>query len=221
MRRWLPNAAATEDGKELSSTELDQLFRWYRDEIDWQPHQQNLKPSERKSVTQTKMRREAGSTFVANCIWTIGMPRLPPFATEQRLPKTEEIQTVPQAIQNVLEWLDRIASARLSHLQTAEYKEAVRKAGTTHGQSGLSAEEYQIRAAIRKAKHDLRTARELEKEMKNGRLTAKGNKRHWQQKLLEAYANGDLLKRIQEATSGGSRDTLCRRPSLGTVSAYQ
>ena len=106
------------------------------------------------------------------------MPLLPTFATEQRRPETSEIQTVPQAIQNVLGWLDRIASARLSHLQTPAYKEAVRKAGTTHNQSGLSAEEYQIRQVIRKAKHDMRTAKELEKERKNGTLTV-NNMRHW------------------------------------------
>ena len=147
------------------------------------------------------------------------MPLLPTFATEQRLPKTEEIQTVPQAIQNILGWLDRIATARMSHLQKPEYKEAVRKAGTTHNQSGLSAEEYQIRQVTRKAKHDMRTAKELNKEISNGTLTV-NNMRHWQQKLLKAYANGDLLKRVQEATSAGSRDTMCRRPSLGYATVH-
>ena len=147
------------------------------------------------------------------------MPRLPPFATEQRLAKTSEIKTVPEAIQNILDWLDRIASARLSHLQTPEYKEAVRKAGTTKNESGLSAEEYETRKAIRKAKNDMRTAKELNKEISNGTLTV-NNMRHWQQKLLKAYANGDLLKRVQEATSAGSRDTMCRRPSLGYATVH-
>ena len=147
------------------------------------------------------------------------MPWLPPFATEQRPPKTSEIKDVPQAIQYILDWLDRIASARLSHIQTNEYKEAVRKAGTTKNQSGLSAEEYETRKAIRKAKNDMRTAKELNKEISNGTLTV-NNMRHWQQKLLKAYANGDLLKRVQEATSAGSRDTMCRRPSLGYATVH-
>ena len=145
------------------------------------------------------------------------MPRLPPFATEQRRPETSEIQTVPQAIQNVLGWLDRIASARLSHLQTPEYKEAVWKAGTTHGQSGLSAQEYQIRAAIRKAQSDMRTAKDLATEWHHRRLTW-DTCRPWQEKILQAYWDGSLKERLREVTSGGSRYTMCKRPSLAQAS---
>ena len=128
------------------------------------------------------MRREAGHVFVANAIWTIGLPSLPPFATEQRRsPSTEkrhdpqlsaqDLEALPEAIQSVLEWLDRIASVLLTHRTTKEYQEALRKSGVAHGQSGLSAAEQKTRAAIRKAELDMRTARALAKECDNGALT--------------------------------------------------
>ena len=116
------------------------------------------------------MRGEAGHVFVTNAIWTIGLPRLPPFATEQRL-SAQGLHAVPEAIQNVLEWLDRIASVLLKHHTTKEYQEALRKSGVEHGQSGLSATELETRAAIRKAKFDMRTAKELAKQWDNGTLT--------------------------------------------------
>ena len=39
------------------------------------------------------------------------------------------------------------------------------------------------------------------------------------EKLLEAYWDGSLKHNVLEATSGGSRDTMCRTPSLATGSA--
>ena len=134
------------------------------------------------------MRREAGHVFVANAIWTIGLPRLPPFATEQRRSSATDLsatdlEAVPEAIQSVLEWLDRIASALLNHHATKEYQEAQRKSGVAHGQSGLSATEQETRAATRKAKFDMRTAKELAKQSNNKTLTIE----RWQKQLLDAY----------------------------------
>ena len=139
MRKWLPSTAATEHSKELSKAEVTQIFDWYKDELkkDLRPDQQGKKPSYYKGCTETKMRSKAGSVFVANAIWTIGLPRLPPLATEQRPLSVTDLQAVPEAIQNVLEWLDRIGSACLSHLSTKEYAEALRTSGTMHGKSGL------------------------------------------------------------------------------------
>ena len=119
-----------------------------------------------------KMRREAGRTFVANAIWMIGLPRLPPFATEQwRSPPTGQrhdpqlsaqyFEAIPEAIQSVLEWLDRIATVLLTHRRSEKYQEALRKSGVAHGESGLSATEQKTRSAIRKAKFDMRTAKAL------------------------------------------------------------
>ena len=165
------------------------------------------------------MRHKAGHVFVANAIWTIGLPRLPPFATEQRL-SAQDLHAVPEAIQNVLEWLDRIASVLLKHHTTKEYQEALRKSGVAHGQSGLSATELETRAATRKAKFDMRTAKELAKQWDNGTLTwdkCDG----WQCRLLMAYWNGSLRERLREVASQGSADTMCRTPSLAIGSATE
>ena len=65
-----------------------------------------------KSCTNSKMRTKAGHVFIANAIWEIGLPHLPPFATEQRQLaqlSAQELEDVPEAIQSVLNWLDRIA----------------------------------------------------------------------------------------------------------------
>ena len=184
-----------------------------------------------KSCAEAKMRREAGHVFVANAIWTIGLPRLPPFATEQqRSSATEQrqdarrsaqdLEAVPEAIQSVLEWLDRIAIALVDHHTTPEYQDALRKSGAVHGQSGLSATEQETRAATRKAKFDMRTAKELAKQWDTGTLTW-NNCYPWQLKLLEAYWNGSLHERLREVTSQGSADTICRTPSLDVGTATE
>ena len=169
------------------------------------------------------MRREAGHVFVANAIWQIGLPCLPPFATDQRPSvqlSPQDLDAVPEAIQNVLELLARIASVLLKHHTTKEYQEALRKSGVAHGQSGLSATELETRAATRKAKSDMRTAQELAKQWNNGTLTFK-NCYRWQWNLLRAYWNGSLREHLREVASQGSADTMCRTPSLAIGSATE
>ena len=159
------------------------------------------------------MRAEAGHKFIANAIWTMGLPPLPPFATEQRPPSATELEALPDAIHSVLEWLDRIATTIILHRSTPEYKEATRKAGSVKGQSGLTATEQGTRAAIRKAKFNMRTAKDLAQEYNHGRLELDTCK-PWQRQILNEYWNGSLAKRVKEASSDGSRDTMCRTPSL-------
>ena len=109
------------------------------------------------------MRGEAGRIFVASAIWQIGFPPLPPCATEQQLHplSPEEIDEVPVAIQKVLDWLDHIANALLSHRETKAYAEARRRSGSARGNPGLSATERSARTAIRCAQFDFQTAKLL------------------------------------------------------------
>ena len=111
------------------------------------------------------MKRMAGHTFVANAIWAIGLPGLPSFATEQgdQQLSAQDLEAVPEAIHSVLNWLDRLARALTIHHQTKEYQEAVRKSGVAHREPGLTASEQETRIATRKAKLDIRTARNLDK----------------------------------------------------------
>ena len=169
--------------------------------------------------------------FVANAIWTIGLPRLPPFATEQqRSSATEQrqdaqrsaqdLEAVPEAIQSVLQWLDRIATALQNHRATQEYQDTLRRSGSVHGQSGLSATEQETRAATRKAKSDMRIAKELAKQWDTGTLTW-NNCYPWHFILLQAYWDGSLHDRLRKVTSQGSADTMCRTPSFATGSATE
>ena len=212
---------ATEHTKELSKAEVTEIFKMYMEEMKEDSHrhenQQGREWTYYKGCTEIKMRRLTGSVFVANVIWEIGLPRLPPFATEQRLPSATDLEAFPEAIKSVLEWLDRIATALLNHHRTPEYKEAVRKSGVVHRESGLDATEQEIRWAIRKAQKDIRNAKELAKQWHYRTLTWDTCK-PWQRKLLQAYWDGSLEERLTKATSGGSRDTMCRMPSMATGS---
>ena len=169
------------------------------------------------------MRREAGHTFLANAIWTIGLPRLPScyradghFLVQPHAQLSDQIlAAISEAIHKVLEWLDRVAQALLNHRTTAEYREALRKSGVAKGQPGLSATEQETRAAARKARYDMRTARRLVLQWHTGTRTWETSYR-WERSLLEAYWNGSLDARLREVTSA---DTLCRTPSFAMASA--
>ena len=166
-----------------------------------------------KSCAEAKMRREAGHVFIANAIWAIGLPRLPSFATEQRPDaqlSAQDLAAISETIFTVLEWLDCVAAALLTHRTTTEYQEAHRKSGVAHSQSGLSATERETRAAARKAKYDMRTAKDLARQWQSRSLTW-GICYPWQRQLLNAYWNGSLHARLRQVVSA---DTLCRTPSL-------
>ena len=90
------------------------------------------------------MKRQAGHTFVANAIWAIGLPRLPSFATEQRGKQlsAKDLAAVPEAINSVLNWLVRLASAltrqelptanQVSLLQSKRHEEPLAKQSLTY-----------------------------------------------------------------------------------------
>ena len=103
-----------------------------------------------EAVVEVALRREAGSTFVVNAIWEVGLPRLPAFATEQRRVLSPlELEAVPGAIHDILVWLHNIAATLIKHRATQEYAKAKRKSGHTHGASCLDATAHQMRHTIR------------------------------------------------------------------------
>ena len=125
------------------------------------PHQRNKDEAYYRSCASAKLRKEAGSTFVANAIWAIGMPPLPRCLTDKRERRLSEgdLEAVPRAIDSVLKWLDRLATALTVHHTTKEYQNAVRKAGHARGETGLTEAEQETREAIRRAKGEIRTAK--------------------------------------------------------------
>jgi hypothetical protein len=217
------DATATEHGEQLSKDQVSQIFKCYLQDMktDPRPGQSNKKWAYYKSCAEAKMRREAGHTFVANAIWAIGLPRLPSFATERQDEQlsAQDLEAVPEAIHSVLNWLDRIASSLKQHQTTKEYQDALRKSGVAHGDSGLTATELETRTATRKAKFDMRTARQLDARWSAGWLTFR-NCHRWQEKLLHAFWDGSLQRRLEELSSQGSADAMCRTP-LHTLQARE
>ena len=127
------------------------------------------------------------------------MPTLPAFATERRAERLldTDLQHVPAAVVKVLKWLDLLAKAFGEHTATPEYAEAVRKSGVAHGQSGLTPTELQAKKDMRAAKLDLRTATELAQKWEAGEITFQTS-RTWELKLLQAFWDGSLQKRVAE-----------------------
>jgi len=218
MRTWVNSgfAASTEHGEQLSKDQVSQIFKWYMEDMKTTLREDQLdKPwVYYKSCAEAKMKHQAGHTFVAKAIWAIGLPRLPSFATEQRGKQlsAQDLEAVPEAIDSVLNWLDRLASTLTTHHETNEYKTAVRKSGVAHRQSGLNVTEQKTRRATRKAKFDIRTARDLDSRWKDRTQTFQ-NWVPWQEDLLRAYWNGLLERRLKEAQeSRGIADPMCRTP---------
>ena len=209
------DVTATEHGKQLSKEQITQIFKLYMKEFkaNLYPEQRNKKPSYYKSCAESKLRREAGHTFLANAIWAIGLPRLPSFATEQRDGQlsAQDVEVVSQAIHSVLNWLDCIASALKQHQTTNEYQDAVRKSGVAHRESGLTATELEARTATRQAKLDIRTAMKLAARWNAGILKSR-NLQLRQDELLHAFWDGSLQRRLEELESEGSADSMCRTP---------
>ena len=212
MRTLVAPDATANHGEPLRREQVTQIFKHYMEELkaDLRPEQRNREWKYYKSCTEQKMRDQAGSTFVANAIWTIKLPQLPPFATEQREKQLskQDLEAIPGAIQNVLNWLDHLASVLQTHRGTSEYEEAVRKSGLVHGKSGLTATEQEIRTHARKVRFDMHTAKKLARQWDERTLTAKTWK-PWQERLLRAYWDGSLHQRRQEISSA---DPMCRMP---------
>ena len=99
-----PDVGATHGGP-LRREQVTQIFNHYVEELkaDSRPEQQGKSWQYYKSCTESKMKTQDGSTFVATAIWTIGLPQVPPLATEQheKQPSKQDLEAIPGAIQNV------------------------------------------------------------------------------------------------------------------------
>ena len=188
------------------------------------PEQRNQPSDYYRRAAETKMRREAGSKFVANAIWAIGLPRLPePLRFTRRRDRqlsAQDLEAVPGAIRNVLDWLDRIASALKQHRTTDEYQEALRKSGVTHGESGLNETELQMRMEIRKARLDIRIAKQLDDLCKAGKLTC-SQLTSDKTDLLIAFRSRSLHRHLDGLQRQGKADPMCRMPLHALQRPYQ
>ena len=217
-------SAASFHCKHLGKAECKKIFKLYLEDFktSLRPEQFGRSWTYYKSCVESKLNTLCGSKHVAYAIWEIGLPQLPSFATEQRdkqLSKTA-LEIVPEAIRNILNWLDLLACAITNHKATPEYQEALRKSGFRstdgHGQSGLTPTELATRKEIRDAKLDLITARKLAKQWDDYTLTYYSC-RPWQYKLLHVYWNGSLQQRFEELKQQSDADPKCRTPSVASL----
>ena len=182
------------------------------------PDQREKKWTYYKSCFESALRKEAGSTFVVNAIWEVGLPPLPAFATEpRRVLSLLELEAVPRAIHDILVWLDSIAATLIKHRSTPEYAIAKRKSGHTHGVSGLDATEQQMMHTIRTIKRDIQQAATLAKQWDRKELTHE-QCQSWQWRLLTAHWDGSLRARLEAATAEYPAD-LCRKPTVALSSS--
>ena len=164
---------ATENGGQLNKEQVAEIFKEYVAAMTT-----NMKPDQRRRqrsnyiCANAKLRSEAGSTGLAKAIWAIGLPRLPPFATDQQEQplSVRELEALPEAIHSVSKWLHRLETALMEQ-----------------------------RAAIRKAKRDIGIAKNLARQWDNYILTAR-NWQRWQENLLRAYWSGVLHQGLEEVS---------------------
>ena len=218
LAEWRTAVATEHERHEslLSKSQVEQIFAVYMKHIDWKPFQRGKKYTYYKSCTEVNLRNRAGSTFVAKAIWAIGMPTLPSFATERRAEPLldTDLQRVPAAVVDILNWLDLLATALCEHRATPEYAEAVRKSGVAHAQSGLTATELRAKKDMRVAKLDLRTAEELAQKWEARQITFQ-TWSNWESKLLHAFWDGSLEKRVAELCAPNP----CRRSPHASIVA--
>ena len=164
---------ATENGGHLNKEQVAEIFKEYVAAMTT-----NMRPDQRRRqrsnyiCANAKLRSEAGSTGLAKAIWAIGLPRLPPFATDQQEQplSVRELEALPEAIHSVSKWLQRLETALMEQ-----------------------------REAIRKAKRDIGIAKNLARQWDNYILTAK-NWQPWQENLLRAYWSGVLHEALEEVS---------------------
>ena len=174
-----------------------------------------------KSCSEARLRTLCGTRLLAFAIWEIGLPdtRVPSLATEQRqiadsALSTEEQRQIEDAIHNVLTWLDLLAEGIQKYRQKPEYQRAVQKAGTRHGESGLTATEHEAKKAMLRAKKDLRTAKMLARKWERWELTV-DNVRPWQWTLLQELWKGTLDERVAESIRDRSPTQQSKLPIIG------
>ena len=135
------STAGTEHRPDSGWIKVTKIFKLYLEDVKrtLRLDQFDQKWTYYKSCVEVILRREAASRQIAYAIWDIGLPRLPPFATQQRGKQSskEELEAVPEAIHKILSRIDLLTYALIKHKVTWAYETTLRKSGMQHGQTGL------------------------------------------------------------------------------------
>jgi hypothetical protein len=152
-----------------------------------------------RNMAIARMHRNLGNRYAVLAIWEEGMPRLnEPLraALQQRVLTDQSQHMLRQHIDEVIQWLQRMATSIQSHKNTPEHAEARRRSGNHKNQSGLDAAELVLSTQLRTLhKQKARAERLCSKWKESTGWVAYGEE---DRELLSMYWDGDLGAAIKD-----------------------
>ena len=155
-----------------------------------------------RSCAEAKARNECGSRFIVFAIWHIGLPQVPCLALPASTTELaiEQRQQIEEASIKILHWLDLIAASIIAHRNTPSYDDAKRRAGSSHGKSGLNEAELAVKMQLAKARNNFRIRTLLARQWDSKEVTHR-SLLPGQFKLLQQYWRGSLAEAIARIKS--------------------
>ena len=178
------------DGTILTPAQRQTCFQAYLRDFGSTPLRAGQQKRHMKSYAEAHLREIAANKFIAWVIWEVGVPCIAPAAEQRADPLEENIIAI-------LEWLDGAARSIIKYQQTATYQEAVRRAGPSHGVSGLTQEEQAQRSQLRRAHANVRRGRKLA-ELWDQRLITYATVADADWAVLQKHWDGSDVQHLQE-----------------------
>ena len=178
------------DGTILTSAQRQTCFQAYLRDFGSTPLRAGQHKRHMKSYAEAHLREIAANRLIACVIWEVGVPFIAPAAEQRADPLDENIIAI-------LEWLDGAARSISKYQQTVTYQDAVRRAGPSHGVSGLTQEEQAQRSQLRRAHANVRKGRKLA-ELWDQRLITYATVADADWAVLQKHWDGSDVQHLQE-----------------------
>ena len=191
----------------------DWMHERLRDHL--RPEHKRKTPSQKSSIFGAWIRKTFGSKAFLMAIWQTGLNIMPSGAPEHARKFPSASDRALQCLMELLSWLALFADAYAKHRRADATKKAREQSGTTHGESGLTAEQQQKRARRDLAWVRLREAKNIEAEVDaycNNDHSRFSHPRSWnylnerEKEALRALENGALQRELAaaKAAHGGT-----------------
>ena len=141
------------------------------------------------------LQKDCCSYYLAQAIWQCGLPCFKPDSLaslnccDDKWPD-DCIGDLRDAVYAVIKWFQDVAESIRRHKDTYSYKEAKRTSGTKHKESGLSEQEIWLRDCLKRARGQVRRARQVQSWGGN-RMSREDSD------LLSRYHDGTLQHQLQ------------------------
>jgi len=178
------------DGTILTPEQRQTCFQAYLCDFGTTPLRAGQQKKRMKSYAEAHLREIAANRLIAWVIWEVGVPCIAPAAEQRADPLEENIIAI-------LDWLDGAARSIIKYQQTATYQDAVRRAGPSHGVSGLTQEEQAQRSQLRRAHANVRRGRKLA-ELWDQRLITYATVADADWAVLQKHWDGSDVQHLQE-----------------------